>query len=640
MLTKHLVFIMTWILMSTTTCAGEIELFAAPPTETTAESLMAWSVPGNGLVARVEHFVPTSSRRNSGIYIRLQNIDDEPVNAPIGRINLLWMRCFELYLWDRQRWRPEFWEAYQQEWGADAPAMIELLPGESCIAILPQRIPDGVTSASHFKIVIRFPVYRDANDRLLWSGHLETKAFPASIDKQIRRLRKASATLPTYLPWLPGDTDFLSTLSIADPYPVCLYVRQVAYRLQAQLLDIYNDGATAIALDKIRQRSDPDGWDVHEKLLLALLAARRESNDARQYILQQLSATDYETMRSAIAMVDGVLSKEYQPDWAIEAALELIEDERVITRQEDEDESEDPDWPVEPETYTVKEIAADEYLARALGRIKCKRAVPTLLRFVDDPDHGDNAVYALGEIGDPRAITPLLALLKQDAEAYESHYGNGASRRFNRSISALAQFGAQEAVPFLNTQLDMQAVRESIARFGDHRSIEPLRGWIKTQPADSRPRQEAELALVVLENVGVVPRLRAMLIADSSDEYFRLDVIRELELTGDPRAVPVLLEAIQTQPHGSVVSWATWAIKELPIRQAVEGLIDCLEVDYSNRSFWKPAYTNQMFRRHIAEALQDITGQPFGIDPPRWRAWFDAHGEQIPTELLPAEPEP
>jgi HEAT repeat protein len=50
-----------------------------------------------------------------------------------------------------------------------------------------------------------------------------------------------------------------------------------------------------------------------------------------------------------------------------------------------------------------------------LGQLREKRAVDRIIAFLDDPDYGTqlDAVRSLGEIGDGRAVEPLLAVINR-----------------------------------------------------------------------------------------------------------------------------------------------------------------------------------------------------------------------------------
>lgn len=90
----------------------------------------------------------------------------------------------------------------------------------------------------------------------------------------------------------------------------------------------------------------------------------------------------------------------------------------------------------------------------ALGEISDTSAVPALIETLSDEDYGNDAAVALGKIGDPRAVEPLIALL-----AHEEYY-------FRRDAAwALAEIANEAAVEAL---LDCLARKDEVAVAGAH----------------------------------------------------------------------------------------------------------------------------------------------------------------------------
>ena len=85
---------------------------------------------------------------------------------------------------------------------------------------------------------------------------------------------------------------------------------------------------------------------------------------------------------------------------------------------------------------------AVQKLSEALGKLKAKKAVPTLLRLMDTanaPETFNKAVRALGRIGDSRAIDPLLKQLLEGSSIAAWVLGEfGAKRTVEPLIKALS----------------------------------------------------------------------------------------------------------------------------------------------------------------------------------------------------------
>jgi hypothetical protein len=68
--------------------------------------------------------------------------------------------------------------------------------------------------------------------------------------------------------------------------------------------------------------------------------------------------------------------------------------------------------------------------------------------------------------------------------------------------------------------------------------------------------------------------------------------------------------------------------------QAVSALIECFDADFKGKTNWKYAYKPEMFRKHVADSLKEITGKDFGVDKKRWLKWWreEAKGKLPPEE--------
>lgn len=109
------------------------------------------------------------------------------------------------------------------------------------------------------------------------------------------------------------------------------------------------------------------------------------------------------------------------------------------------------------EEWLPFQIRADRYYAvHVLGALQDRRAVSVLIPFLEDPEIDYNVAWALGQIGDDRAIPPLIRALEHgDADVRAS------------AIHALGALGAKQALPHLQKLLDDRA----IPRAGPRRTV-------------------------------------------------------------------------------------------------------------------------------------------------------------------------
>ncbi|MDD3566085.1 MAG: HEAT repeat domain-containing protein [Methanothrix sp.] len=146
-------------------------------------------------------------------------------------------------------------------------------------------------------------------------------------------------------------------------------------------------------------------------------------------------------------------------------------------------------------------------------------AMPAVADEVDDlildlkyggQDARENAVLALGESGDPRAIDPLIEALKDK-----------------------------------DVQVRLWAASD-LGDFGDPKAVAPLIEALK----DERPVVQlwAASSLVKLGKAEYFNRITAML--DNGDPYLYSEVIMALGETGDPRAIDPLIEAFNYADTG------------------------------------------------------------------------------------------
>lgn len=103
-----------------------------------------------------------------------------------------------------------------------------------------------------------------------------------------------------------------------------------------------------------------------------------------------------------------------------------------------------PAGPSDGRYHVAAQIKADRYYAaHLLGDLHDRRAVPTLIPLLNDPDIQSIVPWALGEIGDRSAIPPLLDVLDRDDPTMRV-----------LAIYALETLNAREALPRLRALLD------------------------------------------------------------------------------------------------------------------------------------------------------------------------------------------
>ena len=188
-------------------------------------------------------------------------------------------------------------------------------------------------------------------------------------------------------------------------------------------------------------------------------------------------------------------------------------------------------------------------VAAVLGKIKDPRAVPALLPLLGDRTVRDSAALALGELGDRRAVGPLIATIEAE----------GAAKDFKAftSIGALGQIGGDEA-------------RNTLARL---------------LASDPRPfvRQQAVDALADTLGEADLEPLGAAL--NDRDAYVREKAARRLGRFDVPRVLE-LLDAAAKDPktgHEAAAALRDVDTRGKPSKTAGKFQVTLLGVELTNR---------------------------------------------------------
>ena len=122
--------------------------------------------------------------------------------------------------------------------------------------------------------------------------------------------------------------------------------------------------------------------------------------------------------------------------------------------------------------------------ATELGEMGDVRAVEPLIAALENKSETEWVVYtraakALAKIGDPRAVEPLIAALKYDHAAYcaaEALGEMGDTRAIEPLVEALGGSGATlRGATLSESEANLrQSAAEALAKFGDARAVEPL----------------------------------------------------------------------------------------------------------------------------------------------------------------------
>jgi len=179
-----------------------------------------------------------------------------------------------------------------------------------------------------------------------------------------------------------------------------------------------------------------------------------------------------------------------------------------------------------------------EYIVAALGTLKVSEAIPAIRKLLASPPLQRRyvAAWALGEIGDPQGIDPLLAALADD---------NAEVRRY--ATRALIKFNKAAVLPLIGHLETAQgeSAASAIRALGD--ITDPRALEILLAHAQGPLRAEAFLALGKLRDA----RAESVLIAGLADDdsQARMNAAMALGPLGGPAAAAALQKHLEDEVH-------------------------------------------------------------------------------------------
>ncbi|MEG4231605.1 HEAT repeat domain-containing protein, partial [Microcoleus sp. Pol11C3] len=201
---------------------------------------------------------------------------------------------------------------------------------------------------------------------------------------------------------------------------------------------------------------------------------------------------------------------------------------------------------LEDSDYFVRRSAAD-----ALGQIGDEKAIPGLLKLVEDSDYfvRRSAADALGKIGDEKAI-PVLLKLVEDSE----------SDVRSSAADALGKIGDEKSIPVLLKLVEdsdyfvRRMAADALGKIGDEKAIPGLLKLVEHSESDVRSSAADALGTIAKQHAEKVaphlPHLLTLIPSESGKEFHRLILviqaackyynypIRELSLAPHPARPP------------------------------------------------------------------------------------------------------
>lgn len=591
------------------------------------QSLLAWSKPVNGLVARIDAVTWRF------ILVRLKNVSDHPLTVPAGNSaaetltsfydvflqqgSSGWQRITAASQYERYFGKPNAYKVGSEP-NNDRPWVV-LQPGDDCIALVPFERREGTGEPETIKVIFR---QEDATKGRRWIGVLETPSRPMLLTQEQQNALPAAVPFPAHFPQLSYDySGFISGGEGSET--------ELLYGPNRWLVDtlaIYEPSGVAKEFERRMEAEEV----APMKLLLASIAAAAGSEKAALSFLTAMRKTDSRTIAN-LHYALWLTSESYSrglpngaerklPDWLIEICLSILSDKRLVSR-----------YPG-PDPPTIASSAY--YVLFALEGWKVRKAVPLLIKRVKEGKVDWHTVSALGKIGDDRAIPTVIQLFKAIAE--NGQLAGEEQRRADLTSYAdvLADLKARDAVPVLLRYTEYPEIVRVLAEIGDERALPAMRNIVAARGRvlrDGKPVSPtleperlfaAKMGLARLEPKNEAQHLVEM-VADSNHDQ-RYQIVLRLGQLSDPRAIPILVKLIKTESGCYIIDLAIQGLAGRKEKAAIEGLIDCLDVVFRDEDLGKGEHvTPATYRNHIARSLQQITGQSFGADKARWLKWWE-----------------
>ena len=484
------------------------------PMSAELEQLLAWSLPVNGLSARIEYIRPRVDQSGGQYAVRLKNESDRSLTVPSGNpCDKDAEPLFELQVqhgagpWRPVEGSPDRFIAAPANPNApllDLPATdrpwVTLQPGEDCISIFSAWNEEDCEVANAAKIVLRQP---DASVPDRWSGALETQPRAMILSSEQSLARRAALPFPKHFPPLSYNISRYVGASSEGADVDCLNYRN---KTLIDMLAIY-DPASVCAEFETRMRAEKV---PAMKLLQASIASPLGSQESARFLLEMVKDTDYlsvlNTQHALRLTCDRHMTSppngqpRQLPAWLVELCLATLSDQRFVTAL---NEAENVSF---ASTFTVascdsglttalalsKSPAAVTPLIerakrghpdaiRALGQIGGDEAIAVLSELARDENLGPVAFQTLAEAGDPQAVPALIELLKS-TNGWKIRRQLGS---FQPPVATLAtslgQQKANEAVPQLVRFVHYPEIIEFLGEIGDPAALPALREIVAAQ---------------------------------------------------------------------------------------------------------------------------------------------------------------
>lgn len=248
----------------------------------------------------------------------------------------------------------------------------------------------------------------------------------------------------------------------------------------------------------------------------------------------------------------------------------------------------------------------------ALAKMQSKAGLPVVLQYLKESPHGyhGRTLFSIGDFGDTSVEPWLLERLITSKGIVNSSVAR-----------SLGKLKSKRALPILLKHLDNVGTYSYLSQVEDPQLLPALK---QAAPSlKSTPRHEALMLIIKLEGAKE-DRLDKLLavVQEFPDKNYALYEIRKLK---DPRACDFAVTMLTSSKDIFKRHCAIQILEGINTRQAQIALINALDIDFQLLVHQKSKdrhYINQDYHNKIAKSLQKMTGQDFGLDQKKWKAWM------------------
>ena len=355
---------------------------------------------------------------------------------------------------------------------------------------------------------------------------------------------------------------------------------------------------------------------IYGRMIAAGFLLKTNHHGAKEFLQAQINSFYRRYAHNAAEVIRWQTSALPNDPWWEDRLIELIQDQRLIGGFSSSTQipgdfrlfEEDDSWDLMHSTFSD--------VCYALGRMKCRKAVPTLMQWIDSEEAG-SAISALGEIRDESVAPELMKRLGT----------KGAPDHI--IIPALANLHYPPVIPIAIQRLEAALSVDPPKPDGTSGCLAAL--WsLKAKEAipvitewAANPkvyeRAFARRILAHLENEDPIPAL-LQLLKDENYEYDQCHLIDDLAVTRSARVFSPLVEIAKTSTHTSVRTAAIRGLGTIGSDESLRALVELSREEFPK--WYSRGGTPQQI---IAETLARVTKRQLKSDFAAWEKWLRDH---------------